>query len=120
MGKMTEEDCIFCKIARKEIKKDPYYDCDSFCAFEDINPISPGHMLIIPKKHFVTLLDIPVRLGNEMLEFSRKLANMILDDKKGDGFNLVMNNLEVAGQVVRHAHIHLIPRKEGDGIKIIG
>ena len=85
----------------------------------DINPKSEGHTLIIPKKHFVTLLDIPNVLGQEMLELTKKVSSKILDEKKGDGFNVVMNNLSCAGQVVMHAHLHIIPRKEGDGLKSI-
>jgi len=75
--------------------------------------------LIIPKKHFVTLLDIPNKFGNEMLEFAKKVASDILDKKIGDGFNLIMNNLAVAGQIVMHAHVHIIPRKEDDGIRFL-
>ena len=115
-----KEDCEFCKIAKKEVLKVPLIESNNFVAFENIHPVSPGHMLIIPKKHYVTLLDIPNVLGNEMLEFTKKIGHKILDEKLGDGFNIVMNNLEVAGQVVEHAHLHIIPRKEGDGIKIIG
>ena len=71
--------------------------------------------LVISKRHFVTLLDIPNKLGNEMLEFTKKVASKLMDDKYGDGFNLIMNNLEVAGQVVMHVHVHVLPRKEDDG-----
>jgi len=85
----------------------------------DINPVAEGHALVIPKKHYVTLLDIPNSLGEEMLDFTKKIAGSLLDNKKGDGFNIGMNNLEVAGQVVMHAHIHIIPRKEGDGLKLM-
>ena len=73
----------------------------------------------MPKRHFVTLLDISNKLGNEMLEFTKKVASGILDKKYGNGFNIVMNNLEPAGQIVKHAHLHIIPRNENDGLKII-
>ncbi len=114
------KECIFCKIAKGEIKTDFVDQSDNFIAILDVRPVSEGHTLVIPKKHFVTLLDIPNKLGNELLEFTKRVAGKLLDEKKGDGFNLVMNNLEVAGQVVMHAHIHIIPRKEDDGIKIVG
>jgi len=113
---MAEQNCIFCKIARKEIKKKPLIESNNFVAFEDINPINPGHMLIITKKHYVTLLDIPNNLGEELLIFMKKIANELMDEKYGDGFDILMRNLEVAGQEVPHAHIHIIPRKEGDGV----
>ena len=111
-----KKDCIFCKIARGEIKKDPFIESNNFCAFEDVSPITPGHMLVIPKKHFVTLLDIPNNLGQELLEFIKKITNEMLDKKQGDGFNILMRNLEAGGQEVPHAHIHVIPRKEDDGV----
>lgn len=116
---MTFEECIFCKIAKGEIHTEKIKETNNFFSIHDANPISEGHIIIIPKKHFVTLLDIPNKLGEELLKFIKQNASKILDDKTGDGFNLIMNNLEVADQVIKHAHIHLIPRKENDKIKII-
>lgn len=115
----ADENCIFCRIARKEVKAQIVEESNNFIAFFDANPRAEGHTLIIPKKHFVTLLDIPDKLGEEMLNFIKKISNEILAKKYGDGFNIVMNNLEPAGQVVNHAHIHIIPRKDGDSLKII-
>lgn len=92
---------------------------NSFVAFLDAHPKAQGHTLIVPKEHYVTLLDVPSKLGNELLEFTKKVAGRLLEEKKGDGFNVVMNNLSCAGQVVMHAHLHLIPRSEGDGLKMI-
>lgn len=110
-----DKNCIFCKIARGKTKSDIVLEGDNFIAFRDTNPKTAGHTLVIPKRHFVTLLDIPNKLGNEMLEFTKKVASKLMDEKYGDGFHLVMNNLEVAGQAVMHAHVHVLPRKEGDG-----
>jgi len=109
-------DCIFCKIAQKKIKSELVLESDHFFAIRDISPKAEGHTLVIPKQHFVTLLDIPDKLGGEMLSVCKKVSGMLLDEKKADGFNLVMNNLEPAGQLVQHAHIHIIPRKEKDGL----
>jgi len=116
---MNDKNCIFCKIAKRELKVDVVTESNNFIAIKDKNPITEGHTLVIPKKHYVTLLDIPNKLGNEMLEFTKKVAGELLDKKYGDGFNILMNNLEVAGQGVLHAHIHVVPRKEGDGIRVI-
>lgn len=113
------ENCVFCKIVKGEIKAEKVMESDNFIAFEDASPKTPGHTLVVPKRHFVTLLDIPNNLGSEMLDFTKKVAGKLMDEKKGDGFNLIMNNLEVAGQVVMHTHIHLVPRKEGDGVNIL-
>jgi len=114
---MAGKDCIFCKIAKGEIKSEFIRESNNFVAFRDINPVTEGHMLVVPKKHFVTLLDIPNKLGEELLKFTKDVASDLLDKKLGDGFNIIMNNLEPAGQLVMHAHIHLIPRKEKDGIR---
>jgi histidine triad (HIT) family protein len=112
------EDCVFCKIAQNEKKENYVDESDSFFAVRDINPRTEGHTLVIPKKHFVTLLDIPNKLGDELLEFIKKVSSKLMDMKLGDGFNLLMNNLDVAGQVVMHAHVHVIPRKEGDRVRL--
>lgn len=113
---MNEKDCVFCKIARKEIDANIVGESNNFIAVLDANPKAEGHTLIIPKKHFVTILDIPNKLGEEMLSFVKEIAFGILEKKQGDGFNIIMNNLEPAGQIVNHAHIHIIPRKEGDNL----
>ncbi len=115
----TEESCIFCKIAQRKIKTERIAESNKFIAILDANPKTKGHTLIISKKHFVTLLDIPNNLGEELLTFIKKVASKILDNKQGDGFNIIMNNLEPAGQVVKHVHIHILPRKEGDGLRMI-
>lgn len=112
-----DNNCIFCKIARGEIKSEIILSSNSFIAIKDINPVSEGHMLIIPKQHFGTMLDIPNKLGEELLKFTKEVGAYILEKKYGDGFNVVINNLEPAGQLVMHAHIHVIPRKENDGIR---
>ena len=114
---MKNENCIFCKIIKNEIKTEKVTETNNFIAILDVHPLAKGHTLIIPKKHFVTLLDIPNKLGEEFLKIIKDVASYLLDKKLGDGFNLLMRNLEAAGQEVLHAHLHVIPRKEGDGIK---
>jgi len=119
--KMTDEkaECIFCKIVSKEIGSELLKESDNFIAVKDINPVTEGHTLIIPKKHYVNLMDFPKELGGDLIEFMKLVASDILGKKLGDGFNVVMNNFPSAGQLVPHAHIHLIPRKEGDGIRFL-
>ena len=112
------EECIFCKIARGQLKGDFIYQSDNFFAIRDKHPQAKGHTLVIPKKHYVTILDLSNKLGNELLEVIKRIAGNLLESKYGDGFNLLMNNLEAAGQEIGHAHVHIIPRKEGDGIKL--
>ena len=114
-----EESCIFCKIIQGKIKAERIAESNNFIAMLDAHPKTKGHTLIIPKKHFVTLLDIPNNLGEELLTFTKQISSHILDNKQGNGFNILMNNLECAGQIVKHAHLHVLPRKENDGLRII-
>lgn len=116
---MPNENCIFCKIISGEIKAEFTGESNSFIAIKDAKPAAEGHTLIIPKKHYVNLLDIPDELGKEMLQFIKKIASKLIEQKLADGFNIVMNNLECAGQVVMHAHLHIIPRKQNDGIRFL-
>lgn len=109
------EECIFCEIAEGEIPVDKIYENDNFFSFPDANPVTEGHSLIIPKKHFKTTLDIPNTLGGELLDCVKKTTLILLDKYKAEGFNFVSNNFPCAGQAVHHAHFHIIPRKNDDG-----
>jgi histidine triad (HIT) family protein len=111
------EDCIFCKIANGEMKSEKILEDDNFYCIRDINPKVKGHALVISKKHYPTLLDVPSSLLGEFLEMAKKLALKLMDEEKAEGFNVVMNNYEVAGQLVPHTHIHILPRKKDDGFK---
>jgi histidine triad (HIT) family protein len=111
-------DCIFCKIARKEIKAEILEESQNFIAFLDAHPKAKGHTLIIPKKHFTNLMDLPSDLASEMMDMIKKVAEKRI--KEGaEGFNIVSNNFPAAGQVVMHTHIHLLPRKSGDGLHML-
>lgn len=113
-----ENNCIFCKIARGEIKVEIVEETKNFLAFPDKNPMTLGHTLIIPKKHFVNILDLPENLGNELLKLIKKISEKRI--KEGaEGINLLMRNGKVAGQEVDHAHIHIVPRRKGDGVKFL-
>ncbi len=112
------DNCIFCKIARGEVKSERVAESDNFFAMLDAHPKTPGHTLVISKKHFVTLLDIPGKLGVELVNMLKKVSSDLMDNGQADGFNILMNNLQCAGQVVMHAHVHVIPRKENDGLEL--
>ena len=110
------KDCVFCKMARGEIKVDIIYENDNFFAFSDAEPKVEGHTLIVPKKHFVNILDLPASLGSELLDAVKAVAEIRL--KEGaEGFNILQNNGEVADQYVMHAHFHILPRRKDDGKK---
>ncbi len=107
------EDCIFCKIASGEVTSDKIYENDSFFSMPDKNQQIEGHSLVISKRHFKTTLDMPSTVGTELLDCVKQTALKVLDSEKADGFNLVQNNFESAGQVVNHVHFHILPRKKG-------
>ncbi len=105
--------CIFCKIASGEIKNDIIYSDDNFFVVNDIAPISEGHCLIISKKHYETILDMPSSLGTELVSLAKKQGLRLIKEQKAEGFKLVNNNFKAAGQVVPHFHLHVIPQKNG-------
>jgi|TARA_Y100000031_G_scaffold110060_1_gene121094 histidine triad (HIT) family protein len=109
-------DCIFCKIEKENSEK-KIYENDSFFSIYDINPLVEGHSLVISKKHFKTTLDVQNSLGPELLDCIKNTALKLIKEKNIEGFNVVNNNFEVAGQAVPHVHFHIIPRKKGDELK---
>ena len=104
------DECVFCRIVNKEIKAEIVAETSSFIAFPDAHPRTKGHTLIIPRKHFVNVMELPVVYGAEFLEIVKLVAEKSI--KEGaEGFNLETNCGEAAGQVVMHCHFHLVPRK---------
>jgi histidine triad (HIT) family protein len=112
-------DCIFCKIVNGEIPSKKIYENDSFFSILDINQKIEGHSLIISKKHLVTLLDIPENIIPELFDCIKNTSLKMMKEKNADGFNVVNNNFESAGQLVRHFHVHIFPRKKDDNANIL-
>jgi|SRR3989344_2538838 len=111
------DECIFCKIVRGEIPSSIVLDTDKVIAFLDIRPVNKGHVLVVPKEHFETLLDGSENILRDMIVAAKKIGKSFRKALKADGFNLGMNNFAAAGQVVFHAHLHVIPRFENDGLQ---
>ena len=111
-------DCIFCRIAAGELPAVRVLETPEVLAFLDIGPVNYGHTLVIPKAHYQNLLDLPEALWTEMGQVSRRVARALQAALHAQGFNLGMNNFEAAGQVVFHAHLHVIPRYPTDGLKL--
>ena len=112
------QDCIFCKIERGEIPCVKVYETQDVLAFLDLAPVHKGHTLIIPRKHVVNILDLSTDMASSLQGAIQAIGNGFLRGLKADGFNLGMNNFKAAGQLVMHAHYHLIPRFSGDGLKL--
>lgn len=114
---MKDCNCIFCKIANGEIPSYTVYEDADFRVIFDISPATEGHALLIPKEHFKNLFELDENVASKALVVVKKVATALADELKCDGFNLLQNNEEVAGQTVFHFHIHLIPRYNGDSVK---
>ena len=115
---MREKNCIFCKIIAGEIPARTIYEDEEFKVILDANPAAKGHALIVPKEHCANLYEISEELLAKAAKLAKKLAVHMTEVLKCDGFNLLQNNGEVAGQTVFHFHMHLIPRYRDDGQKI--
>lgn len=115
---MKEESCIFCKIANGEISSETLYEEEGYRVILDLGPATRGHALILPKDHYASLYELPDEKCGEVLRLAKKMAVRMTDRLGCSGFNLVQNNGESAGQTVRHFHMHLIPRYDGDGQEI--
>ncbi len=115
---MKKDDCIFCKIANGEIPSDTVYEDDKYRAILDLSPAVKGHTLIIPKDHFDDLLSADEETLESVLKLAQRIGAAQLKALKCDGFNVVQNNGEAAGQTVHHLHVHIIPRYK-DGAKMV-
>lgn len=107
---MKKEDCIFCKIIAGEISANTIYEDDAFKVILDLAPAARGHALILPKEHYADIYEIPEELAGEAMKLAKRLAVHMTKVLGCDGFNILQNNHEVAGQTVFHFHMHLIPR----------
>ncbi|MFA5841482.1 MAG: HIT family protein [Candidatus Paceibacterota bacterium] len=106
---------LFCKIIASEIPAKIIYEDEFSLAFLDINPINTGHVLLLPRRHFENIFDMPEDLAAKLSAVSKKLAIAIKGSLNADGINITSNNGAAAGQLVFHAHTHIIPRYTGDG-----
>jgi histidine triad (HIT) family protein len=112
---LSNDDCIFCKIIVKEIPSKILYENNDTIAFLDIFPISQGHTIVIPKKHYTNLETIPINVLYEVMGTVKIVSNLIYKNLDIDGYNILQNNYKAAGQVINHFHIHIIPRSIADG-----
>ena len=113
---MRNDNCIFCKIAAGEIPSATLYEDADFRVIMDISPASKGHALILPKEHYANLYELPDDVAGKVMQLAKKMTTQMTEKLGCDGFNLVQNNGEVAGQTVFHFHMHLIPRYDDDQV----
>lgn len=116
---MKDTNCIFCKIAAGEIPSKALYEDEKFRVILDLGPATKGHALILPKAHFANLYEIDDEVAADAMKLAKKMATIMTEKLHCDGFNLVQNNGESAGQTVMHFHLHLIPRYTDDNQNIL-
>ena len=110
------ENCIFCKIANGEIPAATLYEDADFRVILDLGPASKGHALILPKTQAANIYELSDELAAKAMVLAKKMATVMTEALECDGFNIVQNNGEPAGQTVFHFHMHLIPRYKNDGV----
>ena len=110
---MRDENCIFCKLANGDIPTATLYEDDAFRVILDASPASKGHALILPKEHYANLYELDDEVAAKVLVLAKKMITKLTDILGCDGYNIVQNNGEAAGQTVFHFHVHVIPRYEG-------
>ncbi|WP_435319769.1 HIT family protein [Haloarchaeobius sp. TZWSO28] len=109
------DDCIFCQIIAGDIPSRTVYEDEHAFAFLDVNPLAPGHTLVIPKSHHETLNDLPADEGSAVFSALHDLVPRVEAAVDADGSTVAFNNGEAAGQEVPHVHAHIVPRFDGDG-----
>ncbi|PWJ49103.1 HIT family protein [Faecalicatena contorta] len=113
---MKNDSCIFCKLASGDIPSATLYEDDDFRVILDLSPASKGHALIIPKEHYRNLYDLDEGLAAKVMVLAKNMITRLKNVLDCDGYNIVQNNEEAAGQTVYHFHMHLIPRYKGDSV----
>ena len=114
--KLQEENCIFCKISKKEIPSKIVYEDDIVCAFLDIQPVSMGHTVVVPKKHTVFFSQVPDEDTKHIFKVARSISQCMLKALQVGGTSIYIANGEAAGQFAPHVMIHIIPRRQGEDI----
>lgn len=114
---MAAEDsgCVFCKIARRQLPASVVYETDDVIAFLDSHPLFPGHVLLCPREHCATLMDVPKNLSGALMDATQLLAGAVESAMSAEGTFIAVNNR--VSQTVPHLHIHVVPRRRGDGLR---
>ncbi|AFK17975.1 HIT family protein [Haloferax mediterranei ATCC 33500] len=108
-------DCIFCAIAARDIHGRIVHETEHSLAFLDVNPLAPGHTLVVPKDHYARLDDLPDEISEDLFRTVDELVPRVEEAVDADATNIGLNNGPAAGQEVEHVHAHIIPRFEDDG-----
>ena len=108
-------ECVFCGIAKGAIPSKKVYEDNSVIAVLDINPRNPGHTLVVPKKHYETIMEMPDNEAQTLFAAVKKMASVIKKATNADGVSISQSNGRAAGQIIPHVHFHVIPRFMNEG-----
>lgn len=114
----TEPSCPFCDLIRGAAEVSVCYEDSVALAFMDIQPVNNGHTLVVPKQHYESLQDLPREIGMHLFDVAMRLGPVIRKVAAAEGTNIVVNSGAAAGQDVFHYHVHVIPRRAGDGFDV--
>ncbi|MFA5421031.1 MAG: HIT family protein [Patescibacteria group bacterium] len=112
------DNCIFCKITSGEISSFDIYEDDVVKVFLDLNPVSRGHMLVVPKGHYENIFDCPEDVLSRMIKVSKKMSNICKEKLGASAVNIFNNSGKDANQEIFHIHFHIVPKYENDGLKL--
>ncbi len=118
IAELQKQQCIFCKIVSGEVSSRKLYEDEHCIAVLDINPANPGHVLVISKKHYQVMPQIPEPVISHIFTVVKKVSRSVLKSLKAGGTNIFVASGNAAGQRAPHFMVHVIPRKKGDGLKI--
>ena len=111
--------CVFCAILKGDLPASYVYQDDTVVSIMDINPVTPGHLLVLPRRHLPDLVDLDDQTAAHMMNVARRLAaGLRASDENVTGINLYLADSPDAGQEIAHAHIHVIPRRPDDGFRL--
>lgn len=118
---MTEPNCIFCRIVAGDADATMVFEDDTVVVFLDINPVTPGHMMVVSRAHLPALSDVDDRVGAHMFNTAQRMAAALrASGLRCEGVNLFYADGEAAFQEVFHAHLHVLPRYQDDGFRLVG
>lgn len=115
---MEQKQCIFCAIANRQIPAKIIYEDENFVAFLDINPLSPGHTLVITKHHYENVFDMPADVAEKLMKVVKAITANMKEKIGAQGVNLMNASGKAAEQTIPHFHLHIVPRNEGDGLNL--
>jgi len=117
---VDENQCIFCKIIKKQASASVIYEDEKVLSFLDKRPLNEGHTLVIPKEHYETIFEIPEELVAHLHRIVKRVALAVKNATEADGISIIQQNGKAAGQEVFHLHVHVIPRFEGQKLMRFG